>query len=78
MNEPTYLTNGRFLQDLGGMETNEAAYAADDGDEHYGVAMLATGGAQSAVVRGPGRASHKVHLSVKAVGSPLSSSQRSL
>ncbi len=79
MSEPTYLTNGRFLHDLGRMVNNEATYAAGDGDEHYGVACSGAGGgsiAQSFAVQGA--RAYTVHLSVKAVSSPLSSTQAQL
>src|SRR5262245_23364332 len=76
MSEPTYLSNGRFLHDLGGWNAISAAYSAGDGDDHYGVAALTTGGGYvSQQFSVDGTKSFTVHLSVKAVGSSLSGGQ---
>lgn len=43
--ERTVLTNGRFLHNLDGWAAaGGAIYSAGDGDDHYGVAVLPTGG----------------------------------
>ena len=41
MAERNRLINGRFLHNLNGWTISGAAYSAGDGDEHYGVAVLA-------------------------------------
>lgn len=44
MSERNQLVNGRFLHDLNGWTISGATYSAGDGDEHYGVSVLSTGG----------------------------------
>lgn len=74
-----HLANGRFLHNLNNWTASGASYSAGDGDEHYGVAVLATGGGyveQSfsvASARG-----YSLHLAVKAVGAELSAGQATL
>ena len=43
MSERSHLVNGRFLHDLSGWTLSGAEYSAGDGDDHYGVAVLAAG-----------------------------------
>lgn len=79
MSERNHLTNGRFLHDLDNWTASGAEYSAGDGDDHYGVAVLSTGGdyiEQDFTV--DGARTYTVHLSVKAVGSGLSGSQATL
>lgn len=74
--ERNYLANGRFLHNLDGWTASGAAYSAGDGDAHYGVAVLSTGGdcieQDFAVPRARG---YTLHVAVKAVGADLSGSQ---
>lgn len=44
MTERSVLSNGRFLHNLDQWTASSATYSAGDGDEHYGVAVLAAGG----------------------------------
>jgi len=44
MIERNLLSNGRFLQDLSNWGAVNAVYSAGDGDDHYGVAVLSSGG----------------------------------
>lgn len=70
------LGNGRFLQSLDNWTASNADYSAGDGDDHYGVAVLETGGGyieQSFSV--PYARLYSLHLAVKAVGASLSGSQ---
>jgi len=76
MSERNWLTNGRILHDLDGWTASGAAYSAGDGDDHYGVAVLSTGGDYIEQDFGvPHARSYTLHLSVKAVGADLSGSQ---
>lgn len=64
--ERDLLNNGRFLHDLGGWTVSGAEYNAGDGDDHYGVAVLSTGGdsiAQSFAV--PRLRTYTLHLALK-------------
>jgi hypothetical protein len=60
------------LTGLDNWTASNAAYSAGDGDEHYGVAVLATGGGyveqQFSVPHSRG---YTFHIAVKAVGAPL-------
>ncbi|MBN1991353.1 MAG: hypothetical protein JW953_01520 [Anaerolineae bacterium] len=76
MSERSRIYNGRFLHNLDNWTASNASYSAGDGDDHYGVAVLETGGGyveQDFVVTG--YRTFTLHLSVKAVGSDLSGSQ---
>lgn len=42
--ERNRLINGRFYNDLNGWTVSGAVYSAGDGDDHYGVTVLETGG----------------------------------
>lgn len=44
MSERNLLNNGRFRHNLDGWTVSGATYSAGDGDDHYGVAILSTGG----------------------------------
>lgn len=44
MDERSRLINGRFLHNLNGWTISGAEYSPGDGDDHYGVAVLSTGG----------------------------------
>lgn len=44
MSERNHLSNGRFWHDLNNWDVSGAVYSAGDGDGHYGVAVLSTGG----------------------------------
>ncbi len=66
MSERTHLNNGRFLHDLGGWDISGAEYSAGDGDDHYGMAVLSTGGdyiEQSFAV--PYLRAYSLHLALK-------------
>lgn len=76
MPERTLLNNGRFLHNLNGWDASVATYSAGQGDDHYGVALLPTGGAyieQSFAV--PDYASYSLHLSLHGVGAAITSGQ---
>lgn len=79
MIERSYIYNGRFLHSLDNWNASDASYSAGDGDDHYGVAVLATGGghvSQQFTVGGAKR--YTIHLAVKAIGSGLSGGQATL
>lgn len=62
------LSNGRFLHNLDSWTASGAAYSAGDGDDHYGVAVLSTGGdsiAQTFTV--PHVRMYTLHASIKPV-----------
>lgn len=70
MSERNHLINGRFLHDLNGWTAGGgAAYSAGDGDAHYGVAVLPTGGGyvSQAFAVDQVRA-HSLHLALKPIG----------
>jgi hypothetical protein len=72
MSERNLLLNGRFLQNLSGWTASSAVYDAGDGDDHYGVAVLATGGGyieQSFSV--PRVRLYSLHISVKPMTAAL-------
>ena len=79
MSERNRLINGRFLQDLSGWTANLATYSAGDGDDHYGIAALATGGGyieQSFSI--PRVRQYSIHVSIKPVGVAISAGQCTL
>ena len=76
--EASYLSNGRFLHDLGNWTDSGASYSAGDGDEQYGVAALAIGGSVSQQFAVEGAKLYTIHLSIKAVGSTLSAGQATI
>ena len=76
MSEHNHLNNGRFLHSLDNWTASGAVYSAGDGDEHYGVAVLSTGGdyvEQTFSV--PAMRRYTLHLSVKPAGSALTTGQ---
>lgn len=76
MAELNHLNNGRFMHDLNNWVISGATYSAGDGDDHYGVAVLSTGGdyvEQTFSV--PRFRSYTLNLAVKAVGADLSGAQ---
>ena len=76
MIERSHLSNGRFEHDLDQWTASGAEYSAGDGDDHYGVAVLSTGGdylTQTFTV--PRTRLYSIHLAVKAVGANLSSTE---
>lgn len=76
MSEFNHLSNGRFLHGLGSWAASGAAYSAGDGDDHYGVAVLSTGGGSvEQPFSVPHPRTYTLHLAVKAVGGDLSGSQ---
>lgn len=76
MSELNLLSNGRFLQNLANWTAANAVYNAGDGDDHYGVAILSTGGGYiSQTFTVPRTRLFTFHVSVKAVGANLSSTQ---
>ena len=65
--ERTALANGRFLHNLDGWAAAAgAAYSAGDGDDHYGVAVLPTGGQISQPFVVDEYRAFTLHLSAKA------------
>lgn len=74
--ERNHLSNGRFLHDLDNWTASGAEYSAGDGDDHYGVAVLSSGGGyiEQAFSLAQLR-SYTLNLSVKAVGGDLSAGQ---
>ena len=76
MSERNHLVNGRFLQSLDNWTASGATYLASDGDEHYGIAVLPTGGGyveQTFAV--PNARAYSFHIAVKAAGAALSAGQ---
>jgi hypothetical protein len=76
MVELSHLFNGRFTHNLDQWTASGAEYSAGDGDDHYGIAVLSTGGdyiSQTFTVERTRQ--YNIHISVKAVGSSLSSTQ---
>lgn len=79
MAERSHIQNGRFLQNLANWNASNATYSAGDGDAHYGVAALSTGGGyikQSFAV--PYLRLYNLRFYVKAVGSSLTAGQATL
>lgn len=79
MVERSHLNNGRFENNLDQWTASGAAYSAGDGDDHYGVAVLSTGGdyiSQTFTV--PRVRSYSIHAAVKAIGASLSAGQCTL
>ncbi len=75
MSERSRLVNGRFLHDLDNWTVSGAVYSAGDGDEHYGVAVLSTGGGYiEQMFSVPRVRAYSLHIAVKAVGVTLSGS----
>lgn len=78
--ERSHIDNGQFLHDLDNWTASDAAYNAGDGDEHYGVAVLETGGGyveQDFTVPDAAR-TYTLEMSVKAVGSDLSAGEATI
>jgi len=76
MSERSRLVNGRFLQNLNSWTIHLAAYLASDGEDHYGIAVLSTGGGYIEQTFGvPQARSYSLHIAVKAVGAALSAGQ---
>lgn len=79
--ENTFLLNGRFLHNLNGWTVSDSSvvYSAGDSDDHYGVAVLPTGGKtieqDFSVI---GVRAFTLHVSVKSVGAALSAGQATL
>jgi hypothetical protein len=76
MDERSRIYNGQFRHDLSNWTASAATYNAGDGDDHYGVAVLTTGGGyveQNFSV--PKFRTYTLSLSVKAAGATLSGSQ---
>jgi hypothetical protein len=75
MTERNHLSNGRFLHDLDNWVASGAEYSAGDGDDHYGVAVLSTGGDYVEQTFSVARVrAYSLHVAVKAVGGDLSGS----
>ena len=74
--EKSYLFNGRFTHNLDQWTASGAEYSAGDGDDHYGVAVLGTGGEYISQTFTVERIRlYAIHISIKAIGSSLSSTQ---
>jgi hypothetical protein len=77
--ERNRLNNGRFQNDLNNWTAVNAAYSPGDGDDHYGVAVLETGGGYiEQTFSLPSFRSYTLALSVKAVGASLTAGQATL
>lgn len=64
--ERTLIFNGRFLHNLGNWTATGATYSAGDGDDHYGVALLASAGHKIAQTFAVDRVrSYTLHTSIK-------------
>ena len=73
MAERNELRNGRFTHNLDAWTASSAVYSAGDGDDHYGVAVLSTGGGYiSQTFAIPRIRIYSIHASVKAIGAGLS------
>lgn len=74
--ERNRLSNGRFLTDLNNWTASGATFSVGDGDDHYGVAVLSTGGDYIEQTFSVTRSRlYSIHYSVKPVGAALSGSQ---
>jgi hypothetical protein len=79
MSERSYVSNGRFLHNLDNWNAFSASYSSGDGDDHYGVVVLSTGGGYiSQQFTVSGARAFTIHLSVKAVGAILTAGQSML
>jgi len=72
MTERSELINGRFLHDLNGWTLSGAEYSAGDGDDHYGVAVLADGEYIQQAFAVARVRTYSLNIDVKAVGGALS------
>lgn len=64
--ERNYFTNGRFLHDLTDWDADGGAvYAASDGDDHYGMAVLPVGGSIAQDITVEGVRSFSLHYALK-------------
>ena len=73
MSERNELMNGRFTHDLDNWTASSAVYSAGDGDDHYGVAVLSTGGGYISQTFAISRIRlYSIHVAVKAIGADLS------
>jgi hypothetical protein len=64
--ERNRLSNGGFWHDLDNWTASDASYAASDGDEHYGMAVLGPGGGYvEQEFTTPSARSWTVHLAIK-------------
>lgn len=74
--ERSWLVNGRFLQNLDSWTISGATYLASDGEDHYGLAVLPTGGGYiEQTFNVPEARSYSFHIAVKAVGVALTAGQ---
>lgn len=71
MSERNYLINGRFLHDLNGWTLSGAEYSAGDGDDHYGVAVLAAGEYLKQDFAVPRVRTYSLNIDVKPAGNDL-------
>ena len=79
MSERNRIANGRFLHNLNNWTSSGASYSAGAGDDHYGVAVLSTGGdyiSQNFSV--VGARAFTLGLAVYAVGADLSGANATL
>jgi hypothetical protein len=67
----SHLTNGRFLMNLDNWTATDATYSAGDGDEQYGVAVLAAGGYITQDFTVPYARTYTLQVAVKPVGDTL-------
>lgn len=65
MSERNRLSNGRFLHDIDNWTASGAEYSAGDGDDHYGVAVLASGEYIEQTFTVPFTRVNVIHVSVK-------------
>ena len=79
MIERSHLSNGRILHNLSNWTAVNAVYSAGDGDDHYGVAVLSTGGGYiQQTFSVPHSRNFSIHLAVKAVAESLSGTKAQL
>jgi hypothetical protein len=71
MYDRSHLTNGRFLMNLDNWTATDATYSAGDGDEQYGVAVLAAGGFITQDFTVPYARTYTLQVAVKPVGDVL-------
>lgn len=74
MSERSHLVNGRFTHDLDAWVAVGAEYSAGDGDDHFGVAVLAAGEYITQVFSVPYLRTYTLSIDAKPTGTALSGS----
>jgi len=78
MIEHNLLSNGRFLQGLDVWTASSAVYSAGDGDDHYGIADVTTGGYIQQSFSVPRVRQYAIHISVKPLTAALTAGKCTL